>query len=200
MTSTGGRLDMATTRPKLTTADELWAIGGDSCRYDLIEGELYRISPASPKYGKFAARVARHLDVFVDERDLGEVYGAESGFRLSRDPDTVLAPDAAFVRTEKIPPDDEQDGFWDVVPDLVVEVISPSDTVRYLVDKVAAYLEAGVSVVLTIDPKRFTVSAHTQDGIARTLQVGDVLELPDILPGFAVPVSEIFRRVERIES
>jgi Uma2 family endonuclease len=191
---------MATTQPKLTTADELWAVGDDECRYDLIEGELYRMSPASPKHGAVVQRFSTSLGIYLRANPIGEAYGAESGFRLARDPDTVLAPDAAFVRTEKIPPDDQQDGFWDVVPDLVVEVISPSDTVRYLVDKVAAYLEAGVSVVLTIDPKRFTVSAHTQDGIARTLQVGDVLELPDILPGFAVPVSEIFRRVERTES
>lgn len=188
---------MTVTQPKLTTADELWAIGDDECRYDLIEGELYRMSPASPKHGKFAARVARHLDGFVDERELGEVYGAESGFRLARDPDTVLGPDAAFVRSEKIPPEDQQDGFWEVVPDLVVEVISPSDTVRYVVDKVAAYLDAGVEVVLTIDPKRLTLSIHTQDGVTRTLRENDVLELPDILPGFSLPVSEIFRRVQR---
>jgi len=190
---------MAATQPKLMTADELWAIGDDGCRYDLIEGELYRTSPASPKHGKFAARVARHLDVFVDELELGEVFGAESGFRLSRDPDTVLAPDAAFVRADKIPPDDEQDGFWPVVPDLVVEVISPSDTVGYLVDKFAAYLDAGVEAVLTIDPKRRTLSVHTQDGITRTLRENDVLELPEILPGFSLQVSEIFRRVQRRE-
>jgi Uma2 family endonuclease len=191
---------MATTQPKLTTADELWAIGDHACRYDLIEGELYRMSPASPKHGAIVQEFSWRLGSYLYANPIGQSYAAESGFRLARDPDTVLAPDVAFVRAGKIPPDDQQDGFWEVAPDLVVEVTSPSDTVRYLVDKVAAYLEAGVSVVLTIDPKRFTVSAHTQDGIARTLRVDDVLELPDILPGFAVPVSEIFRRVDRTES
>jgi Uma2 family endonuclease len=109
----------------------------------------------------------------------------------------VLAPDAAFVRTDRIPPEDQQDGFWEVVPDLVVEVISPSDTVRYVVDKVAAYLDAGVEAVLTIDPRRQTLAVHTQDGVTRTLRESDVLELPAILPGFSIPVSEIFRRVQR---
>ncbi len=190
---------MAATQPKLMTADELWALGDDGYRHDLIEGEPYRMSPASPKHGKFAARVARYLDVFVDEHSLGEVFAAESGFLLSRNPDTVLAPDAAFVRSEKIPPEDQQDGFWEVVPDLVVEVISPSDTVGYLVDKVAAYLDAGVEAVLTIDPRRRTLSIHTQDGISRILRDSEVLELPDILPGFSLPVGEIFRRVQRRE-
>lgn len=188
---------MVATQPKLMTADELWAIGDDGFRYDLIEGELYRMSPASPKHGKFAARVGRHLDVFVDEHELGEVFGAESGFRLTRNPDTVLAPDAAFVRADRIPPEDQQDGFWSVVPDLVVEVISPSDTVRYVVDKIAAYLDAGVIVVLTIDPKRRTLAINTQDGVTRTLRETDTLELPDILPGFSLPVHEIFRRVRK---
>jgi len=177
------------------TADELWAIGDDGFRYDLIEGELYRMSPASPKHGKFAARVARHMDAFVDERAIGEVFGAESGFKLARDPDTVLAPDAAYVRADKIPPEDQQDGFWEVIPDLVVEVISPSDTVRYVVDKVAAYLDAGVAVVITLDPKRRSASVHTADGVTRTLRESDTLEVPDVLPGFSLPVSEIFRRV-----
>jgi Uma2 family endonuclease len=188
---------MAVTQRKLTTADELWAIGDDECRYDLIEGELYRMSPASPKHGAVVHEFSTSLGIYLRSNPIGGAYGAESGFRLSRDPDTVLAPDAAFVRSEKIPPDDQQDGYWEVVPDLVVEVISPSDTVRYVVDKVAAYLDAGVEVVLTIDPKRLTLSIHTQDGVTRTLRENDVLELPNILPGFSLPVREIFRRVQR---
>jgi Uma2 family endonuclease len=191
---------MATTQPKLTTADELWAIGDDGCRYDLIEGELYRMSPASPKHGAVVHEFSTSLGIYLRSNPIGGAYGAESGFRLSRDPDTVLAPDAAFLRSDKIPPEDQQDSFWEVVPDLVVEVISPTDTVRYLADKVAAYLDAGVTVVLTIDPKRLTLSVHTRDGITRTLGVNGVLELPDILPGFSLPISEIFRQVERRES
>jgi Uma2 family endonuclease len=191
---------MAATQPKIMTADELWSIGDDGCRYDLIEGQLYRMSPASPKHGAVAHEFSTSLGIFLRSNPIGYGYAAESGFRLSRDPDTVLAPDAAFVRSDKIPPDDQQDGFWEVVPDLVVEVVSPSDTVGYLVDKVAAYLDAGVEVVLTIDPKRLTLSVHTQDGISRTLRKNDILELPDVLPGFSLPISEIFRQIDRPDS
>lgn len=190
---------MAATQPGLMTADDLLAIGDDECRYDLIEGELFQMSPASPKHGAVVHQFSTSLGVYLRANPIGEAYAAESGFRLARDPDTVLAPDAAFVRSDKVPPEDQQDGFWEVVPDLVVEVISPSDTVRYLVDKVAAYLEAGVIVVITIDPKRRSLGVHTQDGIMRTVRETDVLELPDVLPGFSLPVSEIFGRVHRAQ-
>jgi Uma2 family endonuclease len=131
------------------------------------------------------------------DHPLGEVVGAGPGFALARDLDTVLAPDVAFVRADRVPPEVEQDGFWSVVPALVVEVISPADTVRYVVDKIAACLAAGVEVVLTIAPRRRTFSIHTGDGVSRTLQESDTLGLPDILPGFKLPVAEIFRRVRK---
>ncbi|HEY3057806.1 MAG TPA: Uma2 family endonuclease [Chloroflexota bacterium] len=178
----------------MVTADQLLDISASSeCRYDLIRGELIEMSPAAPRHGRVAAAVARLVGNFVVERSLGEVFGAETGFILAEQPDTVLAPDAAFVRADRLPPDEQWDRYFHLAPDLAVEVISPSDRAGQVSDKVAEYLEAGVRLLWVIEPRRRSVTVYTPDRHAHLLREGDELDGGDVLPGLKLTVAELFR-------
>jgi Uma2 family endonuclease len=178
----------------MITADQLLDISANSaCRYDLIRGELIEMSPAGGRHGRVAIRIGRFLDEFVDRNSLGACFGAETGFVLAEGPDTVLGPDAAFVRAASMPPEDEQDGYLRLAPDLAVEVISPSDRAGQVSENVAEYLEAGVRLLWVIEPRQRTVTVYTPNQNARVLREGDILDGGDVLPGFSVAVAELFR-------
>jgi Uma2 family endonuclease len=135
------------------TTEDLSSLEGDGYRYDLLAGDLIRVSPAGFRHGRLAAELARRLGNFLAEHPaLGVVVGAETGFRLGRNPDTVLGPDAAVVRRDQLPPSRAQLGFLELAPDLVVEIVSPTDRWTTVSDKVDAYLLAGVHVVWVIEP------------------------------------------------
>lgn len=184
---------MATAATKLMTAEELELLPDDGYQYELIEGVLIRMSPGSFEPSKIAVRVSARIFNFVDARGLGEVTGADGGYVLARGPDTVLAPDVAFVRAERVPTEDEQQHFASVVPDLVVEVVSPSDRMREVNDKVSRYLAAGVPMVWVFHPRRRTVTVRRAHAEPMVLDAEAVLDGEDVLPGFRLPLSEIFR-------
>ena len=112
------------------TADELWRLPDDSLRYALLRGELQRMAPAGFDHGAVIMNLAGPLSQHVKSGRLGVVCGAETGFVLATNPDTVLAPDIAFVRRTRIPPAGRPRTFWNGAPDLAVEVLSPGDTHR----------------------------------------------------------------------
>jgi Uma2 family endonuclease len=176
----------------LMTADLLFELDLDG-HHDLIRGELVSMAPAGARHGRIAAFVAYVLLRHLETNPVGMAYGAETGFILVRNPDTVLAPDAAFVRADRLPPDDEQDGFLPLAPDLAVEVLSPSERAGHLNAKVSEYLTAGVRLLWVIDPARQTVTIYSPVRPAHTLTVADTLDGGDVLPGFSLPVSELFR-------
>jgi Uma2 family endonuclease len=173
------------------SADDLAALPDDR-RYDLIAGELIEMSPASAKHGRYAQDLGFFIDSHVREHSLGTVFAAETGFLLARDPDTVLAPDVAFVRADRLPPEETWKGFLSLAPELVVEVISPSDTVSQVLEKVLTYLDAGVQMVITVDPQRTAITVYGQDRAARILTISDTLETGDVLPGFRLPLADLF--------
>ena len=176
----------------LVTAEELLALD-DGYRYDLIRRELFRMSPAGFEHGQHELYLGRRIGEFVDERGLGAVVGAETGFVLEHNPDTVLAPDVAFVRADRLPPKDERQGFLALPPDLVVEVASPLQSRPSVERKVAEYLDAGVPLVWVLWPKQQAVSVHRLGREMLLLGMGDVLDGEDVLPGFRLPLVDLFR-------
>lgn len=181
---------MATTKPM--TADELMALPDDGWRYELIEGELHRLAHGGLEHGDIGSEVHFALKSYVDPRGLGRVYPADTGFFFGRDPDTVRAPDVAFIWADHLPPRETWRGYSTVVPDLDREVVSPNDEAREVADKVAFYIAHGVPLVWVFWPRCRQVAVHRPGQEPLLLGEGDVLDGGDVLPGFALPLADVF--------
>ena len=175
----------------LTTAEALLQMPRDGVRRELVDGELRTMAPAGYVHGRVAVRVAHLLMKFVEQERLGDVLGAETGFRLSRDPDTVRAPDAAFVAAARIPEGAAARGFAEMAPDLVVEVVSPSDRATDVLDKAQAWLAAGVRIVWVLYPDQRLAIVYDGAAVAHR-GVDDVLDGGEVLPGLQLPVADLF--------
>lgn len=172
------------------TAADFLAMGDDG-RHELVEGELReRVSPNFAHF-RLTGRLDREVGGFVDQHELG-VFGPELSVLFATDPDTVLIPDLAFVRADRVPPEDRQTGLAKLVPDLVVEVLSPDNTALEMDEKIRIYLRAGVRLVWIVNPKSRSVTVYSADGTVRSVLPGGVLDGGDVLPGFALPVDRIF--------
>ena len=171
---------------RVLTADELFRLPNDGWRYELVEGELRRMSPAGYEHGLIVNRISARLFTYVERHRLGQVPAAETGFTISRNPDTVLAPDVAFVRAERAA---DTRGFFAGAPDVAIEVVSPSDRSSEVAAKMRAYLRAGTHAVVIVDPQVRIVEVHRASG--RTAVTG-VLTLEEELPGWSIPLDEIF--------
>ena len=173
------------------TAEQLLQLPDDGMRHELVEGELRTMAPAGARHGLIAAALLVRVGSFVEERRSGAVLAAETGFRLRRDPDTVRAPDVAFVRADRLA-EAEVPGFAELAPDLVAEVVSPNDRAAEVTGKALAWLDAGVRLVWVVDPEIRTVTVYRRDGVT-VLRAGDVLDGEDVLPGFVLPLPELWR-------
>jgi len=188
---TGAQMDAAAVSAPMT-AEELLRLPYDGHRYELIEGELKEMVPAGPRHGRIANVVAFLLTQHARQNDLGVVYAAETGFKLRKDPDTVRAADAAFVAASRIPPQGEPEGYWDIAPDLVVEVVSPSDSAPAVQSKVTDWLAAGCRLVWVVYPDTQTVTEYRSLKDVQVLTAEQALEGGEVLPGFACAVSDLF--------
>lgn len=168
------------------TADELLRMPDDGSRYELVRGELRKMSPSGAQHSAIGMRIGARLATYILARKLGEVYGADGGFRLERQPDTVLAADVAFVRAERFV---DTAKFFEGPPDLAVEVISPSDTFTDVEEKTRRWLSAGTRVVVVVNPRTQSVFVYRESGIE---QVNDVLAIEDVVPGWKLPLSDLF--------
>ncbi|MFQ3611224.1 MAG: Uma2 family endonuclease [Fimbriimonadales bacterium] len=159
---------------------------------ELIRGEVHETMPAGEEHGEVAARIGVRAGFYALENQLGKVYIAEPGFVLSTSKgQSVRAPDFAFTRKERAPKSRSRQ-FSRTVPDLVLEVISPTDTPEAVQDKVQEWLEAGVQLVWVADPVQRTVLVYRADGTHETLTVNDTLAGEPVLPGFRLPLREVF--------
>lgn len=177
---------------KEITAEELLRLPEDGFRYELVKGELRKMSPAGQKHGRIVMRVSTPLSTFVWENGLGEVFAAETGFKLSADPDTVRAPDVAFVRRERLAETEDVEGFFPGAPDLAVEVISPSDSYSAVEERVQDWLNAGTRMVIVVEPQTRLVKVYRSREDVTILTEKDTLSGGDVLPGWQLPVREIF--------
>ena len=179
-------------QPKLMTADELLRLPRDGQRHELVKGELRTMPPAGFEHGKSTSILDSSLRPYVSSKNLGEVVTGEVGFRLATDPDTVRAPDVAFVRRERVLEAGRVTGYWPGAPDLVVEVISPNDLYTEVEDKVAEWLEYGARLVFVVNPRRRTVAVHRPDRPLRVLTIDETLNGEDVVPGWTLPLRELF--------
>jgi Uma2 family endonuclease len=176
----------------LVTAEQLLHMPSDGYRYELVAGELHKMTPAGWKHGGIAGGLHGLMASHARQNQLGMIFSAETGFLLSRDPDTVRAPDIAFIRKDHLPAELPEDAFWPGPPDLAVEVVSPGDTFREVDEKVQAWLEAGAMMVWVVNPQWRSVSVYRAGPAIRTLTEKDELTGEDVLPGFRCRVGEIF--------
>jgi Uma2 family endonuclease len=176
----------------LTTADELLLMPRDGVRRELVDGELQEMSPAEFGHGRVAANVAFELASHVRAAKLGIVVAAETGFKLANNPDTVLAPDAAFVSHERASGIDYQGGYWPGAPDLAVEVVSPGDRARKVEAKAFAWLDAGTRMVIVVHPSRRSATVYRGRGDVTVLSENDTLDGGDVVPGLTLPVRDLF--------
>ena len=181
-----------TTAKKLLTADDLLAMPDDGKRYELIQGVLIEMPPTSHNSSRVAVRFGRWIGNFAEEHDLGHDVGADAGIHIEHDPDTVRVPDYGFISYERAAQPPPLRGFAQVVPDLVVEVVSPSDRQPDIDAKTQMWLEAGVRLALVVYPKTREVHAHDDDGSVVRYGIGDTVEGDPVLPGFSCPVADIF--------
>ena len=180
------------TQKTFYTAEDLMYLSSEGKRYELVKGEVVEQVLGGGRHGRIASRVNHRLGNFVEQNDVGEVFAAETGFRLASSPDTVRAPDAAFVSKERLPPEEQLIGFPALAPDLVVEVVSPGDSAGQVQAKVEDWLRAGVRLVWVAYPDTRSVVVYRALDEVVVLGPEEVLEGGPILPGFSCPVSEIF--------
>lgn len=179
-----------TTQP--FTAEQLWRMPDDNFRYELVEGVLIKMAPTGFEHGDIAVTLAAMLWQHVKTHKLGKVLAAETGFKLASDPDTVLAPDASFIRQEEFDRVGMTRKFWPGAPDLAAEVMSPDDSTRKAEEKARMWLDYGTRMVWVVNPKRRTVSVFRPEVETVVLSEGDTLDGQDVVPGFSCRVDEIF--------
>lgn len=176
----------------LMTAEELLKLPDDGRRYELLDGELVEMAPAGWEHGRVAARAAHRLLGHVEAQQLGEVVSGDPGIILRRNPDRVRAPDVCFVARDRLPREGVLKGYVDIVPDLVVEVISPNDTAAEVQQKIEEWLSAGARLVWAMYPDTRSVVAYRGLADVRVYTESDTLDAAPVLPDFTCPVASLF--------
>ncbi len=182
---------MASTEQITTASQLLEATGLGRC--ELRRGELVMMSPAGFEHGRIVSRINARLEIFVDEHRLGVVTGAETGFLIAREPDTVRAPDVGFVRKERLG-EHTGAGYFPGPPDLAVEVVSPNDSASEVLTKAHEWLMAGCVEVWAVDPQTQMVTIYRDKHATEVLGTHETLSSEGLLPGFSARIDEIFRQ------
>jgi Uma2 family endonuclease len=184
------------TTTRLITADELLTTphrdGRNDCRLALIRGELIKMSPTGGTHGILCARLAAVLLTYAESNDLGIVFGAETGFQVEHDPDTVIGADVAFVSKERFKDITDINKFVPFAPDLSAEVLSPGNRRGEIEQKIRYYFAAGTRLMWVVNPKSRTVTVYRSADESRILGEGDSLDGEGVLPGFRYEISRLF--------
>lgn len=177
---------MAATSHTATEAD-LLRMPDDGWKYELVDGEIRRLSPAGGRHGLISAELVTRLKTHVSQKKLGFVFDSSTGFRLTGG--NVRAPDVSFVSADRLA--EIPEGYVPVAPDLAVEILSPDDRPRYILEKVGEYLQAGVRLVWVIDPKGRKAAVYRSLTAVRELNFEDTLDGDEVVPGFQCALREI---------
>ena len=182
---------------KLVTAAEFLALPDDGRRTELVRGKIIEMPPTQWVHGKVCLALASILSKYIDQFDLGHGSVNDSGVVTEENPDTVRGTDAAFCSFSRIPKDALPVGYWPESPEIVFEVLRPSDRPGKTLTKVTEYLDAGVIAIVVIDPEDYQVHVNAKDQPPRTFSYHDSLDLkqylPESLPPWTVPVHEFFK-------
>ncbi len=174
------------------TAEELFRMPDDGFKYELVAGGLRKMTPAGGLHGVIGMRLGAAIVTHVETHHLGVVFAADTGFKLESDPDTVRAPDVAFVRRARIPAGGVPIKYWEGAPDLAVEVLSPNDVRSEIEEKIAQYLQAGVQGVWFVEPLPRRVTVYRANAPPLVLGEADTLHGGELLPGFQYPLARLF--------
>jgi Uma2 family endonuclease len=182
---------MSSVAQRILTAEEFAQLPEAHKHQELVRGEVVDTAPSGALRGAITANIAARLAAWAQGSGHGCVSVA-SGYIVSRGLDTVRGPDISYLRADGVPAGGVPEGFWVGAPDLAVEVVSPSETADEVREKVRDFLAAGTPLVWTVYPRTREVVVHTPDGMARTFGADDVIEYPEVLPGFSCRVAELF--------
>ena len=180
------------TDTKRLTANDLLRLYSKGIRGELIRGALCETMPTGQEHGEIVVNLTVLLGTFVKSRKLGRLTASDAGVWLERNPDTVREPDIAYFSAEKMPLGVRVTGYSETVPDLVVEVVSPSDGLREVNDKALMWLSYGVRLVWVVDPDTRSVDVYRASRVASKLTESDTLDGLDTLPGFTCTVGDVF--------
>jgi Uma2 family endonuclease len=178
--------------PTFLTAEQFGERPDPGHPEELVRGRIVESPVPKPRHGQICGHAYFYLRSFAESHDLGHVVCNDSGVITERGPDTVRGADVAFYSYARVPKGPLREGYLDVMPELVVEVVSPSDRWPKILAKVAEYLDAGISVVIVLDDEQHSARLFWANGMTSTLGANDELTLPSLLPGFAVAVSRFF--------
>jgi Uma2 family endonuclease len=181
-----------TTTEKLLTAEEFEQLPDDGKRYELIDGELREMAPTVNWHGEVESNLTALLHAYVRSHRLGRVSCGEVLYIVRRNPDRVRAADIAFIRQERVPSLEARQHIMEVIPDLVVEILSQHDTVAEISDRIDDWVGAGVQLLWIVDPFRRTVTMYQPEHDPMLLGEHATLEGDPVLPGFRCAVAEIF--------
>jgi Uma2 family endonuclease len=183
---------MVTVQQKLITAEEFMNLPEpvDGSQQELIRGVIVTMPPPKGLHAICCNKVGRRVGNFVEDHRLGWVTSNDAGFISERDPDSVRGPDIAFWSITRVPRPPQ--GYFEVPPDLAIEIVSPSDTFSRTTEKIRHYLGNGVPVVWYVDPELRIVTIYRPDNSMQTLEETDTLEGGELLPGFSCRVAELF--------
>jgi Uma2 family endonuclease len=182
------------TPPAVITPDDLLRMPDEGAGYELVNGELKELNMSAQSW-RVGGRLYNAVENFCSANGLGWVFPQETGFRCHpTDRGRVRKPDTAYIALPRMTQEQfERDGFIEVVPDLVAEVISPTDNARDLEEKLDEWLAIGVKVVWVVAPSTRTIRVHRADGGYAFLRAADTLTGDPVLPGFVCPVADLFR-------
>ena len=181
------------TNQNIETAAELSLMPDDGNRYELVQGTLKIMSPAGSEHGEVADRIGRRLGDFVETHNLGKTFAAETGFRIENDPDTVRAPDAAFVSHDRLASVESTHVYLPLAPDLVVEVVSPNDSFSDVEAKAEQWMNAGTKIVLIADPANRTLGVYESVSHMRVLHSGEIFESGNVCGRWQLSVDDAFQ-------